>query len=102
LPRYEIHLPLAFNDGGRVPDALFIQVRDELIEKFGGLNVLSPGSPTQGWWKSGAVVYRDDILIYRVTTSQDEDNFFQSYKIELARRFQQEEVWIEREETRRL
>lgn len=102
MPRYEIHLPLKFNDGHPIPDDLFTQVRNDLIERFGGLHVLSPGSPAQGWWKSGSVVYRDDILIFRVTTVQNEDHFFREYKQKLLELFQQEEIWIEIEETRTL
>lgn len=102
MPRYEIHLPLKFNNGCPIPDDFFTQVRDELIARFGGFHVLSPGSPAQGWWKSGSVVYRDDILIYRVTTAEDEDQFFREYKQKLLLLFEQEEVWIEKEETRLL
>jgi len=91
-----------FNDGRPIPAELFTQVRDDLIGKFGGFHVLSPGSPAKGYWKSGPVLYRDDILIYRVTTLQDEDDFFMEYKRELAQRFDQEEIWVEKEETHRL
>jgi hypothetical protein len=92
-------LPLNFNDGRPVPDDFFTQVRDELIAKFGGFHVLSPGSPAQGWWKSGPVVYRDDILIYRVTTKEDEDQFFKEFKQKLILLFEQEEIFMEKEET---
>jgi len=79
-----------------------MQVRDELVEKFGGFHVLSPGSPAQGYWRTGSVLYQDNILIYMVTTAQDEKEFFREYKAELARRFQQEEIFVEEEETRLL
>lgn len=98
MPRYEIHLPLKFNDGSPVPDELFAQVRDELIARFGGLTTWPPSAPAEGWWKSGEVLYRDDIVIYRVTTGQEEDAFFKQYKEILAVRFKQEEIWIERVE----
>jgi len=100
VPRYEIHLPLNFADGTLVPDELFAAVRDELISRFGGLTILPPSSPAQGWWKSENVLYRDDILIYRVTTIGDEDQFFQQYKRSLAEQFKQQEIWIERVEAR--
>ncbi len=106
MPRYEIHLPIKFNDGSPVPDGLFLEVREELIEKFGGFTSSPPGSPAVGWWKDPndptGIVYRDDIYIYWVTTIQDEDEFFKEYKKVLAVRFKQVEVWIERLETRQI
>ncbi len=95
MPRYEIQLPLKFNDGSPVPEELFVQVRDELITRFGGFHVLSPGSPVEGYWKSGGVVYRDDMLIYRVTTQQSENQFFQGYRKALVARFKQQDIRIE-------
>jgi len=100
VPRYEIHLPINFNDGSPIPDELFTAVKDELVSRFGGLTILPPSSPAEGWWKSGGVLYRDNILIYRVTTIEDEDKFFQQYERVLAERFKQEKIWIERLEAR--
>jgi hypothetical protein len=102
LPRYEIYLPLKFNDGSTIPDDCFAQVKEEFLARFGGFTVLSPGSPALGYWKSGPLVYRDDLLIFRVTAAQDEDQFFREYKQILRELFGQEEIWIEREETRLL
>ena len=106
MPRYEIHLPVKFNDGNPVPEELFLEVCDELIEKFGGLTSSPPGSPAVGWWKDPkdptGMVYKDDIYIYWVTTIQDENEFFKEYKKVLAVRFKQVEVWIERLETRQI
>ncbi len=94
--RYEIYLPLKFNDGRAVPGELFTQVRDELLEKYGGLTLLPPDSPVEGWWKSEGVLYKDDIVIYKVTTDDDEDLFFIQYQKELAHRFDQVKIWIEK------
>lgn len=97
-----IHLPLKLNDGSPVPDALFAEARDELIAKFGGLTASPPSAPAEGWWKSGNILYRDEMVIYRVTTGQDEDEFFKQYGDILALRFKQEKIWIQRAEVRSL
>jgi len=102
VPRYEFQLPITFNDGSTIPDELFTQVRDELVERFVGFHVLSPGSPAEGWWKSGTVLYRDDMRIYQVDTKEDEDEFFQQYKRVLAERFKQLEIRIDRLEARQI
>lgn len=75
-------------------------VKEELVSEFGGLTILPPGSPAEGWWESGGVLYRDDILIYRVTSTEDKDEFINEYKRILANRFKQERIWVERLEAR--
>lgn len=100
MPRYEFPLPITFNDGSQIPDELFTTVKEELVSRFDGLTILSPGSPAEGLWKSGSVLYRDDNFIYQVDTKEDEDEFFQQYKRVLEGRFKQQEIRITRIETR--
>jgi uncharacterized protein (UPF0332 family) len=70
VARYEIQLPLKFNDGIPIPEELFLQVKDELIARFGGFRVLSPGSPAEGYWRSPkGIVYQDQSQAWIVTTS---------------------------------
>jgi hypothetical protein len=104
LPRYEILLPIKFNDGSPVPEELFLDVCDELTKKFTGFRSSPPSSPAVGWWKDPktGMLYKDDILVYIVYTIQDEDEFFEEYAKVLAVRFRQEKVWIERVEVRQI
>ena len=96
MPRYEIYLPIKFNDGNPIPDELFVEVKNEIIDNFGALTTMPPNTPVVGYWKSEGVLYKDDIVIYTVTTAQDEDEFFKQYKNKLANRFKQLEIWIEK------
>lgn len=41
--RYEILLPLTFNDGRPIPGEAFEQTREELVARFSGVTLL-PGS----------------------------------------------------------
>jgi hypothetical protein len=100
VPRYEFQLPITFNDGSPIPEELFTAVKEELLSRFDGFHILSPGSPAEGWWKSGSVLYRDDIHIYHVDTKEDENEFFQQYERVLEERFKQEKIWIMRLEAR--
>lgn len=105
MARYEIQLPLKFNDGNPIPEELFLQVKDELIARFGGFRVLSPGSPAEGYWRSPrGVLYQDQSQVWIVTTSTTplggdaflkECEFFKEYKKALEERFKQEAIWIE-------
>ena len=48
----QLLLPLWSNGGKRIPNALFEQVRNELVDKFGGLSAHAGERPLagEGWW----------------------------------------------------
>ena len=54
MKRYEIYLPLKYNDGTEIESKKFKQIREELIAVFGALTVSSLTAPYQGymeiWW----------------------------------------------------
>jgi len=58
--RYEILLPLEFNDGTQVADELFADALLELREKFGAVS--SKSQATQGQWQQEGQVYRDQLI----------------------------------------
>jgi hypothetical protein len=53
MKRYEIYLPLKYNDGKEIEPEKIKQIREELIEEFGALTVSSLSAPYQGTWKYG-------------------------------------------------
>jgi hypothetical protein len=58
LRRYEILLPLRFNDGSRVPDEL---VGDTLLELEAQFGAVSWETQTiQGSWSDQGIKFRDD------------------------------------------
>ena len=67
----QILLPLYRNDGQALPRALFRQVRDELIERFGGLTAY-PRAPASGYWQEDpqAPPNHDDSVIYEVMAAR--------------------------------
>ncbi|HKO34925.1 MAG TPA: hypothetical protein VJV21_00490 [Pyrinomonadaceae bacterium] len=71
MRRYEIYLPLKYNDGKEIESEKIKQIREELIGKFGAITVSSRSSPYQGTWKYGGVEYIDDIIKIEVVTSGD-------------------------------
>ncbi len=60
--RYEMLLPLKFNDGSTVDPELFEQTREELIAQFGAIAV-QPGV-VQGVWIHQGIRYEDELLRY--------------------------------------
>ena len=92
--RYEILLPLRFNDGKAVPDDLIVDTLLELEEQFESISAES--APVQDVWRHQGKRYRDDLLRVQVDVHDTRRNrrFFQSYKKTLEDRFQQIEIRI--------
>lgn len=92
--RYEILLPLTFNDGRPTPGELVEQTREELISRFGGAT-LSPGTFRGAWLHEGAR-YEDESLRLMVDADDtpEDRQFFVDLKPVLRARFEQLEIYI--------
>ena len=51
MKKYEIYLPLKYNDGKEIEPEKIKRIREELIAVFGALTVSSLSAPYQGSWK---------------------------------------------------
>lgn len=87
----QILLPLTTPDGTRLPQALFDAVRQELVERFGGLTAYTR-APARGLWDDGGGVERDDIVVYEVMVELLDRAWWAGYREDLARRFGQKEM----------
>jgi hypothetical protein len=92
--RYEILLPLQFNDGNAVPEALLWQTVEELESRFGSVSWDS--QVVRGIWEHEGAVYRDHNtrLVLDVQDSLENREFFVSFKEQLKNRFKQFDIWI--------
>lgn len=92
--RYEMLLPLKFNDGSPVDPELFEQTREELIAQFGAIAV-QPGV-VHGVWIHQGNRYEDELLrlVIDVEDSPESQQFLVSFKAVLLERFQQIEIYI--------
>jgi hypothetical protein len=92
--RYEILLPLCYNDGRPVESVKFRQTTRELLENFSAttLDLLA----AMGSWKYQGTLYQDLLLrfIVDVPASTPADDFFRRYKETLKARFEQVDIWI--------
>jgi len=94
LERYEILLPLRYNDGAPVEPEKFQQTRRELIEKCGAVTV-EPQN-IHGVWTHGSKEYADELIrfIIDIETTPETEKFFKECKERLKIRFQQIEIWF--------
>jgi hypothetical protein len=97
----EILLPLRGNEGERFAQALFAEVRGELIDHFGGLTAFTR-SPAEGVWANESGVERDEIVIFEVMTDWIDRSWWRSYRAMLEQRFAQDEIVIRAREVERL
>jgi hypothetical protein len=95
--RYDLYLPLRYNDGTPIEREKFKQVDVTLLERFGGLTAVKQENPLRGVWRGEAVVYEDEVVVFSVIDFHPRRGgrqFFECYKEALKADFQQEEVLI--------
>ncbi|MCZ6676330.1 MAG: hypothetical protein O7E52_03665 [Candidatus Poribacteria bacterium] len=97
MKKYDIYLPLQYNDGRWIESEKFDQVDDFLYERFGGLTSVMREFPLRRLWAGESEAYRDLIIIYTAVDfepSESTTQFFEGYKETLKSQFQQEEILI--------
>jgi hypothetical protein len=92
--RYEILLPLRFNDGNAVPEDVIADTLLELEQQFGAVSCET--QPIRGQWVHHGQSYRDDLTRVFVDVPDVPENrqFFIEFKERLKTRFQQLDVWV--------
>jgi uncharacterized protein YnzC (UPF0291/DUF896 family) len=96
MRKYEIYLPLKYNDGKEIEPEKIKQIREELIAMFGAITVSSRSSPYQGTWKYGGVEYIDDIIRVEIVTSADKvtKKFLKDFKERIRKSLRQVDILI--------
>src|ERR1041385_99732 len=94
LRRYEILLPLQFNDGQPIPDGLIGDALVELRQRFGA--VTWETQIIRGAWEHEGRVYHDDLMRVAIDVSDSDNNrlFFRDLKERLKIRFRQIDLWM--------
>jgi hypothetical protein len=94
VKEYDLYVPRNYNDGSPVEKAKLKRIKQRLADEFGGVTQIRLRK--KGWWKMGAVVFRDKIDIFRVfaASTRRARRFFRQLKEELKRDLQQEEILI--------
>ena len=72
--RYDIYLPLTYNDGSPVEDEKFDDMERRLIERFNGLTSQQRDFPLRGIWQGEAHLYFDQVITMTVLDSCHSSN----------------------------
>jgi hypothetical protein len=95
-------IPLADNEHQPFPPSHFTQLREELIEQFGGLTAYTR-SPAEGTWSPDDDSRdRDEIVVYEVMTESLDRDWWSRYRKTLERRFRQDDIVIRSQTVERL
>lgn len=89
----QILLPLYSNSGIPFEQKLFIEVRNELVDRFGGITAYTR-APVDGLWQESARIVRDDLVIYEIMVETLDEDWWREYRILLENRFQQESLVV--------
>lgn len=92
--RYEMLLPLRFNDRRPIPDELIVDTLLELEERFGAVSCES--QRTRGYWRHDSESFRDELIRVYVDVPDipEHQEFFTYFKERLKARFRQIEIWM--------
>ena len=90
----EIFIPTNDNDGRAFPAELFSSVRQELVDRFGGMTAFTR-EPVEGLWDTPEGGKRHDtLIIYEVMVQKVDRSWWEAYKSDLEKRFAQDELVI--------
>jgi hypothetical protein len=94
VKEYELYVPLFYNSGSPIEMKKIEAIGERLLDQFGGVTFFPQRN--EGMWKMGSVVFRDEIVIFRVLTGKVRlaRQFFRQLKEALKRDLQQEEILI--------
>jgi len=92
--RFEVLLPLRFNDGRDVPAEQVAEAVLEIVDHFGAASYET--QKVEGHWRQGGVVYRDDLVRLFVDVADTSRNrqWMKKFKDRWRLRLEQLELWM--------
>ena len=92
--RYELLLPMRFNDARDVPDELLAEAVLEIVEQFGAVSFYK--NAVEGHWRHEETTYRDDLALLVVDVADTAKNrkWMKAYKAKWKERLEQLELWM--------
>src|SRR5438445_821435 len=92
--RFEILLPLFYNDGRPIEPEKIRETDDDLVQIFGAVS--TDRIPVRGQWKYQTSVYTDELIRVRVDVDDTPESWelIRACKETLKARFEQVDIWI--------
>jgi hypothetical protein len=92
--RFEVLLPLQFNDGRTVPPEWLAEAVLEIVDHFGAVSYET--QKVEGHWRHGGVLYRDDLvrIIVDVPDLAKNRRWMKHFKERWKDRLEQLELWL--------
>ncbi|MFN0055794.1 MAG: hypothetical protein ACKV0T_26925 [Planctomycetales bacterium] len=92
--RFEVLLPLQFNDGRDIPPDWLAESILEIVDRFGAGSYET--QKVEGHWHQGSVVYRDNLgkIVVDVPESVENHQWMREYKERWRIRLEQVELWL--------
>ena len=92
--RFEVLLPLQFNDGRDVPTEWLAEALLEIVDHFGAASYET--QKLEGHWRQGGVLYRDNLVrvVVGVPESAKSRQWMKRFKARWKTRLEQVELWM--------
>ena len=93
--RFEILLPLFYNDGRpQSSERKFLETDDELVQQFGATS--TDTVVARGRWLYQSTIYQDQLVRVRIDVEETPENSqaIRTIKETLKARFEQLDIWI--------
>jgi len=94
LRRFEILLPLQFNDGREVPPEWLAEAVLEIVENFGAASYET--QKVEGHWRHQGILYRDNLVKIVIDAADEETSreWMRNYKARWKQKLEQLELWL--------
>jgi hypothetical protein len=92
--RFEVLLPLRFNDGQDVPGEWIAEAVLEIVDHFGAASYET--QKVEGHWRHSGILYRDDLVrvVVDVPDSARNRQWMREFKDRWKVRLEQLELWL--------
>jgi hypothetical protein len=92
--RFEVLLPLQFNDGREVPPDWLADAVLEVVDHFGAASYET--QRVEGHWRHGGVVYRDNLVRVVIDIPDADENraWMKEFKTRWKAKLEQLELWV--------
>ena len=92
--RFEVLLPLQFNDGSDVSAELLAEAVLEIVDHFGAASYET--QKVEGHWRHGGVIVRDNLVKIVIDTPDALSNrrWMKQYKDRWRSKLEQTELWM--------